>query len=103
MFENKLKTDLFGENSESKQVVAKIKIVHDSRTKLGSSAPPEGITFYGLYNLEECKIRYDTHAHYGALSLCDGNKIKSFENEKEAKEYAKKNNLKYIENIPIRE
>ncbi len=79
------------------QVVARIHIAHDENTKLGSDAPVGGITSYGLYKLGECKIPYDAHAHYGNLGLCDGNLVKSFKNENEAKEYAKKKKLRYVE------
>ena len=97
MLRDNLEKLLFGNAKTAKQVVAKITLSHDPRTKLGSDVPVGGAVSYGLYKLLECPIKYDAHAHYGNLSLCDGNRVKSFKNEKEAKTYAKKNKIEYAE------
>ena len=65
---------------------------------------------YGLSEvLDKCKTPNATHPSFG-LRIDDKPVridscwiVRSFKDEKEAKEFSKKNNIKYIEMIPIRE
>ncbi|MBS3067870.1 hypothetical protein J4450_04155 [Candidatus Micrarchaeota archaeon] len=59
-------------------------------------------TYFLLYKIEECKTPYMQHPHYSRsigdqlINLCDSSVIKKFKTEKEAKDYAKKNNVNFV-------
>lgn len=62
----------------------------------------EGETYFLLYKIEICNTPYEQHPHYDRLvdgqliSLCHNSVTKKFNTEKEAKDYAKRNNVKFV-------
>ncbi len=66
---------------------------------------PKSKYLFALYSIGGCDIPEVAHPHYSLPGqktafyggLCDSNILQKFKTEKEAKEYAKKNKIEFVE------
>ena len=81
-----------------KEIILRVKEIHCAKgPKICKKCEEaQSRSYYALYKKGECKNPGMAHPHY-SQNICSLNITKKFSNEKEAKDYAKKNNAQYIE------